>query len=170
MIYFSTLPLVLLLFVVFQHSVVPAFFLNSIKVEISLIMILYAGFRLELIRGVVLVLLLEVYAGLHIRCFFRILFSHLFYNFLLGIYDRSPSLWGEPGDLSSFLTALGGCLEGLLMIIFNLLIYGTHDFYSTYRFFLPQLIVVSIVSPVFFKFFDRFGLYHGGFARSAKRG
>lgn len=169
MIYFTTLPVVLLFFVVFQHSVMPALFLNSIKVEISLIMILYAGFRLELIRGVVLALLL----GFMLDCISGAFsgFYSLIYFILFSIaYMVAPRVYGESPGFIVMLTMVCGCLEGLLMIIFNLLIYGTHDFYSTYRFFLPQLIVVSIVSPVFFKFFDRFGLYHGGFARSAKRG
>ena len=168
MIYYVTLPLLLLLFVVFQHSVVPALFLNSIKVEISLIVILYAGFRLEIIRGVILALLL----GFMMDCISGALsgvYSLIYFILFAIAYLIAPRVYGESSGFIILLTAISGLLEGLLMILFNLLIYGTHDFYSTYRFFLPQLIVVSVVSPIFFKFFDRFGLYHGGYARSAKR-
>ena len=48
--YFLLLPLVLLL-VVFQKSVLDLFFFGRIGVELSLILVIYAGFRMDTVRG-----------------------------------------------------------------------------------------------------------------------
>jgi rod shape-determining protein MreD len=168
MIYYALLPIFLMLFVVFQHSVPGVLFFNSITVELSLILVVYAGFRLEMMKGGVLALML----GFMMDCitgaisgFYTLIYFLLFsMSFLI-----SPRVYGESPGFVVFMTFAGGILEGILIVVLNYLIYGNHLFYDTFRFFLPQLIVASAVSPFLFKFFDRFGNLYGGNARSPRR-
>ncbi len=168
MIYYVLLPIFLLLFVVLQHSVPGVLFLNSITVEISLIVVIYAGFRLDILKGGALALML----GFILDCITGAIsgFYTLIYFFIFSLsFLISPRIYAESPGFIVFSTLVCGVLEGLLIVAFNYLIYGTHLFYDTWRFFLPQLIVVSAISPFLFKFFDGLGIDYGGYARSAKR-
>jgi rod shape-determining protein MreD len=168
MIYYIGLPFFLVLFVVFQHSIPGVLFLNTITVEISVIVVIYAGFRLRLIKGSLLALLL----GFIMDCITGAIsgFYTLIYFSLFSIaFVVSPRIYAEGPGFIVFTTFVCGLLEGLLIVVFNYFIYGTHLFQDTFRFFFPQLIVISAVSPVFFKIFDRLGIYYGGYARSVKR-
>jgi hypothetical protein len=168
MIQYITLPMSVLLLVVLQHSVPGVLFFNSITVEISLIVVIYAGFRFDIIKGAVL----TVVMGFIMDCitgaisgFYTLIYFFLFsFSFLV-----SPRVYAESSGIIALMTFFSGLLEGLLIIILNYLIYGTHMFYDTFRFFIPQLIVVSAISPFLFKFFDKFGFFYGGYARSARR-
>ena len=93
MIYYLTLPLCLLLLVVIQHTVPGVFLLNSGTVEMSLIAVIYAGFRLGMIRGGVLTLMLGfimdcitgVPSGFYILIYFAI------FSLSLQDNDRRPA-------------------------------------------------------------------------------
>jgi cell shape-determining protein MreD len=167
-IYYITLPFFLLLFVVLQHSVPRVLFLNSINLEISLIVVIYAGFRLDIIKGIVLTLIL----GFIMDCISGAIsgFYTSIYFFLFSLsFLISPRIYAESPVSIAFTTLICGLLEGLLIVVLNYLLYGVNLLYDTFCFFFPQLIVVSAISPVLFKFFDRFGIFYGGYARSAKR-
>lgn len=131
-------------------------------------MVVYAGFRLHLVKGGVLTLLL----GFVMDCitgatsgFYALIYLTLFsFSFLI-----APRIYAESAGFVAAMTLFCGLLEGLLIITFNYLIYGTHLLYDTLRIFIPQLIVVGVISPVLFKIFDKFGPIYGGYAGSAKR-
>jgi hypothetical protein len=163
-----TLPLFLLLFIVLQHAVPGVLFFNSITLELSLIVVIYAGFRLDIIKGTVLTLIL----GFMMDCISGAIsgFYTSIYFFLFSLtFLISPRIYAESSGSIIFTTLFCGLLEGLLIVAFNYLIYGMHLFYDTFHYFFPQLIVVSAISPLLFKFLDRFGIFYGGYSRSAKR-
>ena len=168
MIHYATLPILLLLLVVIQHSVPGVLFFNSITVEISLVIVIYAAFRFDIMKGT----LLTVILGFIIDCITGAIsgFYTFIYFFLFSLaFLIAPRIYAESSGFIALMTFFSGLLEGLLIVIFNYLIYGTHMFYDSLRFFLPQLIVVSAISPFLFTFFDKTGIFYGGYARSARR-
>ena len=58
MIYYLLLPILLLLLVIVQITILDLFSLGWIGMEISLIVVIYAGFHLDALRGGILSLLL----------------------------------------------------------------------------------------------------------------
>jgi hypothetical protein len=168
MIYYVTIPLLLLLLVVFQHSVPGMLFFHSVTVEMSLIIVVYAGFRMELVKGGGLTLML----GFFLDCITGTIsgFYTLIYFFLFSLsFLISPRIYAESPGVIAFATFICGLLEGLLVIIFNYLLYGTNLYYDIIHSFFPQLLVVSALSPVFFKILDKFGITYGGYAWPVKR-
>ncbi|MDD5168176.1 MAG: hypothetical protein PHN75_05120 [Syntrophales bacterium] len=167
MTYYLTLPFLLLFFVVFQHTVPGVLFLSSMSLEISLIIVVYAGFRLNILRGGILVLIL----GFIMDCIVGTIsgfYTLIYFSLFSMIFLVSPRLYSESSSIVVIMTFISGILEGLLIVAFDYLIYGTHLFFDTFCFFFPQVIVLSFLSHFLFKFFDRFGMYHGGYARSAQ--
>lgn len=167
MIFYVTLPFLLLLFVVFQHSVPGMLSLNRVSMEISLILVVYTGFRLSIVRGSVLVLML----GFMMDCITGAIsgFYMLIYFALFSLtFIISPRVYSESSGFIMAVTLACGILEGFLIVAFDYLLYRTDLLSDTLCFFFPQVIILSVISPFLFKFFDRFGMYHGGYARSAQ--
>lgn len=168
MIYYLAVPWLLLIIVVFQHAVLGAMFFHTIAVEISLVLVIYAGLRMEVIRGSFLVLLL----GLMMDCitgaasgFYALVYAAVF----LMVYLLSLQVYAESMLFLIFLTFCCGLTEGLLLLILNRIISGTNIFFDLVRYFLPQLLLVSAISPFLFKFFHRIGWLHDGYVRSFER-
>ncbi|MEA1936085.1 MAG: hypothetical protein U9M96_04605, partial [Thermodesulfobacteriota bacterium] len=54
MIYYLILPVFSLLLIVFQTTVLDLFFLGKIELEVSLILVVWAGFHLDVVKGGIL--------------------------------------------------------------------------------------------------------------------
>jgi hypothetical protein len=67
------------------------------------------------------------------------------------------------------LTLCCGLLEGLLLLLLHRLLNGTNVFFDLVRFFLPQLLLVSMFSPFLFKMFHGIGWLRDGYVRSIER-
>jgi len=168
MIFFLTAPFFLLLLVVFQHAVTGEIVPGAPCLELSLVVVLYMGFRLHLVRGATMALLL----GFILDCitgsvsgFFILVYFALF---VLG-YAIAPHVYGEGPGFIVLLTIAGGLMKAILVALLNYLVYCIHNIGDLFRFFLPQLVIMGAISPFAFKLMDRFGFYHGGYARPAER-
>ena len=168
MIFFILVPWLLMFLVVFQHAVLGAMFFHTIAVEISLVLVIYAGLRMEVRRGSFLVLIL----GLMMDCitgtgsgFYALVYALVF----LVVYLLSLQVYAESTPFLIVLTLGCGLGEGLLLLTLNRLIYGTNVFLDLVRYFLPQLLLVSAISPFLFRSFHRIGWLHDGYVRSFER-
>jgi len=168
MIFFVLVPWLLMFLVVFQHTVLGAIFFHTIAVEISLVLVIYAGLRMEVRRGSFLVLIL----GLMMDCitgtgsgFYALVYALVF----LLVYLLSLQVYAESTPFLIMLTLGCGLGEGLLLLTLNMVIYGTNVFLDLVRYFLPQLLLVSAISPFLFRFFHRIGWLHDGYVRSFER-
>lgn len=164
MIYYLLLPIFSLLLVVFQMTVLDQLFFHSIGVEVTIVAVIYAGFRLDVLRGGILSFILGLFmdymtgpitglfALLYVLIFLVSLFvSFRFYTgrlFFVGVHTLCCVL-----------------LEGLLIFALFGLIYDRNDFYPIVAIFVPQALAVSLLSPLFFKMFDRFEVLLSGKAR-----
>jgi len=149
--YLFLLPLALFL-VIFQKSILDLFFFGRIDVEVSLILVIYAGFRLDALRGA----LLSFVAGFFMDCMmgsvsglYTLLYVCVFFISSL----VSLRVYAEGTALIMMFTFLCAISEGLLIVLFYKALYGVNMLHGMIRVFLPQALVLSFLSPVFFKLF-----------------
>ena len=82
MIYYLLLPMLLLLLVIFQITILELFSFGWIGIELSLIVVIYLGFHLNALRGGVLSLLL----GFFLDCLTSAIFGLYMFLYVLIFY------------------------------------------------------------------------------------
>lgn len=165
MTFYLLLPWSLLMLVVFQHAVLGTIFFHSIAVEISLVLVIYAGLRMAALKGSILSLIL----GLMMDCitgvssgFYALIYTSIF----LMVYLVSLQVYAKSTIFVVLFTLCCGFVEGVWLLVLNQIIYGTNIISDLILYFLPQLVIVSLISPFLFKFFHRIGWLHDGYVRS----
>jgi rod shape-determining protein MreD len=155
MIYYLLLPVLLLLLVIVQVTILDLFSLGWIGIEISLIVIIYAGFHLDAFRGGILSLLLGFFLDCLTSAIFGLymfLYTLIFYlSMIVGgrVYAGKPSL------IASF-TGICTLLEGLVIVLLYRFVFGIDILYAIPKIFVPQAVVVGLLSPFFFGLLQRF--------------
>jgi rod shape-determining protein MreD len=162
------LPIAGLFLVVFQTSVLNLFSMGRISVELSLILVIYAGFRMKMLPGAFLSFLL----GFFLDCMMGSI-SGLFALIYVCIFFISVSVslrvYAEQIRLIMIFSFLCAILEGLMVVLFYKIVYDINMFDDIFRVFLPQALVVGALSPLFFKLFHFFEvLFRGGDSQPAK--
>lgn len=163
------LPLMGLFLVVFQTSVLDLLFMGRMGVELSLVLVIYAGFRLNVLHGALLSFLL----GFFLDCMmgsasglFTLLYVCIFFASVL----VSARIYAEQMSLMMIFTFLCAIFEGLMIVLFYWVMYDISMFENVIWVFLPQALVVGLLSPLFFKVFNFFEvLFHDGNPQTAKR-
>jgi rod shape-determining protein MreD len=129
-------------------------FFGKIGIELSLILVIYAGFRLDVIRGGGLCFLIGFFrdcitysiSGLHTILYVLV--------FLISLVASSRISTGKPYIIMIF-TFIFALFEGILVILFHPLLYGGDISSNALRVLIPQALIVSGVSPLLFKIFNR---------------
>lgn len=158
MIYYLLLPLLLLLLVIIQITILDIFALRWIGMEISLLVVIYAGFHLDAFRGGLLSLVL----GFFLDCLTSAIFG--LYTFLyIVIFYFSMIVAGKvyaekPAFIASF-TGLCTLLEGLAIVLLYRFFFGADILYAIPKIFIPQAVVLGLLSPLFFRLFQRFEVF-----------
>lgn len=169
MIHYLLLPMLLLLLVIVQITILELFSFGWIGIEISLIVVIYLGFHLDALRGGVLSLLL----GFFLDCLTSAIFGLYMFLYVLifflsnhvggKIYARKPAL------IASF-TALCTLLEGLVIVLFYRFVFGADILDAIPKIFVPQAVVVGCLSPLCFILLQRFEVFwHVEDRRPARR-
>lgn len=158
MIYYLLLPVLLLLLVIAQITVLELFSLGWISIEISLIAVIYAGFHLDPLRGGVLSLLLGFFLDCLTSAIFGIyMFLYVFIFFLSTIVEGKVYA-GKPALIALY-TGLCTLLEGLVIVLLYRFVLGADILYAMPKIFIPQAVVVGLLSPLFFDLFKRFEVF-----------
>ena len=158
MIYYLLLPLLLLLLVIVQITILDVFTLGWISMEISLIVVIYAGFHLDALRGGILSLML----GFFLDCLTSAIFG--LYTFLycvifyLSMIVVGTAYAGNPVLIASF-TGLCTILEGLVIVLLYRFLFGTDVFAALPTIFIPQAFVLGLLSPLVFGLLHRFEVF-----------
>lgn len=162
------LPLAGLLLVIFQTSVLNIFFMGRLNVEISLILVIYAGFRMNVLHGALLSFLLGFFldcATGSISGLFTLIYVCIFFISSL----VSVRVYAERISLIIGFSFLCSIFEGLMIVLIFKLIYDINMYDNLVLFFLPQALVVSALSPLFFKLFNYLEVsFHDGNPQPAK--
>lgn len=162
------LPLAGLLLVVFQTSVLNIFFMGHLNVEISLILVIYSGFRMKILPGALLSFLLGFFLDCSmgsISGLFTLIYVCIFFISVL----VSMRVYAEQISLIIGFSFLCSIFEGLMIVLFFKIMYDINMLDSIILVFLPQALVVGALSPLFFKVFHFFEVsFHDGNPQPAK--
>lgn len=154
MINYILLPLFSLLLIVFQMMIADIVFFGKIGMELSLILVIYAGFRLDVIRGGCLSFIIGFMRDC-ITCSISGLYTLLYvFVFLISLTASSRISPGKQFFIMIF-TLICALLEGMLVIVIHPLLYGGDISSHALRIYLPQALIVSGLSPLLFKLFNR---------------
>jgi rod shape-determining protein MreD len=169
MIYYLLLPLLLLILVVVQTTILDLFSLGWISIEISLIVVIYAGFHLDALRGGILSLVL----GFFLDCLTSAIFGLYTFLYILIFYLAmivAGRVYGEKPTLIASFTGLCTLLEGLVIVLFYRFVFGADILYAIPKVFLPQAVVMGLLSPLLFRLLHRFEVFpHAEDARPSRR-
>ena len=157
MAYYLVLPFFAVLLVVLQRTLLDLVFGGRIGIEVSLVLVVWAGFHLDMMRGGALVFLL----GFVLDCLSgTILGLYTFLYAVLFVLTRllSPRIYGERMLFIMAYVFLCALLEGLFIVAVYWFIYGTDVSHSLLRTTLPQALVAGVLSPAIFTLFSRLGV------------
>ncbi len=165
MIYYLTLPFFLLLLVVLQSSISDLLLSGIVGVEISMILVLYAGFHLDIIKGGIL----SFVTGFILDCVSGSvsgLYAFTYVSLFLVSMTASMRISLDKASLIMIFTLICAFLEGVIITTLHTMIYRTDISVNVLRHYIPQMLVVALISPVFFHLFNRLdALLKGGHAK-----
>jgi rod shape-determining protein MreD len=149
MLYYLSLPFLSILLVILQSTITDIFFSGRLVFELSFIVVIYAGFRLDLIRGSILAFILgfvfDCVAGSMLG-----VFTFIYVVIFLCSFFASGRLVTEKIYIIALFSFFCAFLKELMVILF---------YYSAFKFdvlinicfvFLPQALIVGLFAPVFF--------------------
>lgn len=169
MIYYLLLPLLLLFLVIVQITILDIFFLGWISVEISLIVVIYSGFHLDALRGGILSLVL----GFFLDCLTSAIFGLYMFLYVLIFYLSmivAGKVYAEKPSLIACFAGLCTLLEGVVIVLLYRFLFGADILATIPKIFIPQAIVVGILSPLIFRLFHGFEVFlHAKDTRPAQR-
>jgi rod shape-determining protein MreD len=169
LIYYLFLPLFSFLFVVLQTTVFEVLFLNWISVEVSLILVIYAGFHMDVLKGGLLSFslgfFLDIITGSVTGLYIMLYLSIFFISMLVSL-----RVYAEKALFIMAYVLVCALFECWVVLMFFKHLQDLDLFPKFFRVFLPQILVVSLVSPACFNSFRRFGdILNVGVERSDKR-
>lgn len=154
MIYYLLLPFFSLLVLILQVSVFDIVFLGRATPEISLILVIYAGFYLSVLRGGVLSVVLGycmdcltgVVPGLFVTTYLVI--------FLISSFVSFRAYVGGMIFATAF-TVMSVFLENLLIILIYKVLFGIDVVYDILDVAFIRAVGTGVLAPVFFALFRR---------------
>jgi rod shape-determining protein MreD len=161
MIYYLSMPFLMLILLVLQNSISDILFSGIVGVEVSLILVIYAGFRLDVIKGGVISFLLGFFldciagstSGFHAFIYVSIFLISMIASHKISL-DKAPLIM-------SF-TLMCALLKGIIIACLYPLIYRTGISVHTLKIYIPQTLIVILISPVLFHIFYRIETFLGG--------
>lgn len=169
MITYLLIPLLLLLLVIVQITVLDLFTLGWVGMEISLAVVIYSGFHHDALRGCVISLLL----GFFLDCLTSAIFGLYTFLYLLIFYFSmfvAGKIYAEKPLLIALFTGFCTLLEGLTIVLLYLFLLGADILYAIPKIFIPKAILLGFLSPFLFHLFHRFEVsLHANETRPAQR-
>lgn len=161
MIYYLSMPFLMLVLLVLQNKLSDMLFFGIIGVEVSLILVIYAGFRFDVIKGGVVSFLLGFFldcitgsaSGFHVFIYVSI--------FLVSMIASHKISLDKASLIMSF-TLMCALLKGVMIACLYPLIYRTDISVHALKIYIPQTLIVILISPVFFHIFYRIETFLGG--------
>jgi rod shape-determining protein MreD len=154
MLYYLLLPILSVLLIVIQSTVTDLIFSGRFMFEMSLIVVIYAGFRLDLIKGTVLAFVF----GFVFDCIggsvpgvgaFIYIIVFLFSFFVSDWLDT------EKTHVIIFFSFLCAFLKEIMLNLFYYLAFGVNALSGVYEIVFLQALVIGLFAPLFFYLMDR---------------
>jgi rod shape-determining protein MreD len=141
-----------------QTMIANLFFSGKLVVEISLLLVLSAGFNLTWVKGGILCFII----GFLLDCFMGSvsgLFALIYLTFFLLAKFVSPRVYAEKIWFIMAFVALCSLVEGMLVIAFYRLAFDLDKLPHIGDVFLPQAIIVGLLAPLFFSLVRRLKVF-----------
>jgi len=169
MIFSLMLPVLLLLLVIVQITVLEVFSLGRISMELSLIVVIYAGFHLNPLRGGIVSLLLGFFMDSLTSAIFGLYMFLYVFVFCISMLVGTQIYAGRPLLIACY-TAFCTLLEGVVIVLIYRFVFANDILFTAMQIFIPQAIVLWILSPWVFGLLQRFEvLIHAENRRPAQR-
>lgn len=169
MTYYLLLPVVLLLLVITQITLLDLLTLGWVGMEISLVVVIYCGFHLGAFRGSIISVMLGFFMDCLASGFFGLYMFLYILIFYLTLF-AAQMVYSEKPFLLAVFTGLCTLLEGLLIVLIYRLLSGGDILYVIPKIFIPKAILLGLLSPFLFHLFHRIEvLLHAEESRPAQR-
>lgn len=149
MIYYLLLPFLSIILVILQSTITDVIFFGRLVFELSLIVVIYAGFRLDLIKGSFLAFIL----GFVFDCVAGSvpgLFTFIYVIIFLFSFFASGRLAAEKMYIIALFSFLCAFLEDLMAILFYHLAFKFDVLVNMCFVSIPKALIVGLFAPVFF--------------------
>jgi len=149
-IFYLLLPFFALTLLVLQTTVLSLFFLGKMGLEISLLIVIYAGFRMDPLRGGMLAFVL----GFFLDCITGSVTGLLTFYYVAVFFVSRTVSFKVYAERYLFIVAfafLCAFSEGLFIVLIYQVFYGVDVFPAIYKIFLIQALVLGLVSPLLFE-------------------
>jgi rod shape-determining protein MreD len=149
MLYYLLLPFLSILLIAVQSTVTDIIFSERLVFEISLIVVIYAGFRLDIIRGAVLAFVL----GFVFDCVSGSvpgLFSFIYIIIFLCSFFISDWLDTEKIYVIACFSFLCAFVKEIMLISFYYLVFKIDMSMNSYFIFFMQALIIGLFAPLFF--------------------
>lgn len=154
MIYYLLLPFLSIILVILQSTITDVIFSGRLVFELSLIVVIYAGFRLDLAMGAVLAFIVgfvfDCVAGSMLG-----LFTFIYVVIFLFSFFASSRLAAEKKYIIALFSFSCAFLEDLIVILFYYLVFKYDVLMNIYFVLLPKSLIVGLFAPVFFYMMHR---------------
>jgi rod shape-determining protein MreD len=161
MLYYLSLPFLSILLIALQSTVTDIIFSGRLVFEISLIVIVYAGFRLDLIRGTILAFVL----GFVLDCVSGSvpgLFTFIYMIIFLFSFFVSDWLDTEKIYVIAFFSFFCAFVKEIILISFYYLTFKIDISMNSYFIFFMQALIIGLFAPIFFYLMDRVEVFFYG--------
>lgn len=158
MLHYLSLLILAILLIVLQSTVTDLIFSSYFTFEMSLVVVIYAGFRFEMMKG----LLLSFFLGFMLDCVSGSvpgLFSCVYLIVFLCSFFSSDFLDTEKNHVIVLFSFICVFLKEIMLQTFYYLAFDVRLRPDVYAVIFTQSFVVSLVAPVFFYFIDRTGIF-----------
>lgn len=158
MFHYLFLLILAILLIVLQSTVTDIIFSSYFVFEMSLVIVIYAGFRLEMIKG----LLLAFFLGFILDCVSGSvpgLLSFIYIIVFLCSFFISDFLDTEKNHVIALYCFICVFLKEIMLQIFYYLVFDVGPRPYMYAIIFMQSLVVGLIAPVFFYFIDRTGIF-----------
>ncbi len=168
MIYYLLLPFLSILLIVLQNTITDVIFSGRLMLEISIILLVYAGFRFNLIKGTISALVLGFVFDCISGSVFG-LFTFIYFLVFLFSFAVSTRLITEKMPFIAMFTFICALFEEFAVASFYTLAFGYDMLHNIPVTFLPQALIVGLLAPVFFYLMRRVEVFfYGKPAQSAE--
>jgi len=149
MIYYTLLPFVTILLVVLQITLADIIFSGWLSLELSLVAVIYAGFRLDLVKGIVLACMM----GFVLDCLSGVtlgLFTLIYLLIYLFAFFISLRIASEKPYLIALFSLICSLLESLTLVLLYSFVFNFNLLDNMLLVFVPQALLISVLSVGFF--------------------
>ncbi|HNZ65633.1 MAG TPA: hypothetical protein PKJ10_07340 [Smithella sp.] len=158
MLHYLSLFILAILLIVLQSTVTDLIFSSYFMFEMSLVVVIYAGFRLEMMKGLVLTFFL----GLILDCVSGSvpgLLSFIYLIVFLCCFFISDFLDTEKNHVIALFSFICVFLKEIMLQAFYYLAFDVGLRPYVFAVIFTQSLVVGLIAPIFFYVMDRAGIF-----------